>query len=59
MPYGSFEDPEVWKAIRELKKEIIEIVKLFPPEEKFRLNDQIKSSSRSVGRRAWQEKQTR
>jgi four helix bundle protein len=49
MPYGSFEDLEVWKAARELKKEIIELVKLFPPEEKFRLNDQIKRSSRSVG----------
>jgi len=49
MPYGSFEDLEVWKAARELKKEIIELVKTFPPEEKFRLIDQIKRSSRSVG----------
>jgi four helix bundle protein len=49
MPYGSFEDLEVWKEARSLKKEIIELVKTFPPEEKFRLIDQIKRSSRSVG----------
>jgi four helix bundle protein len=49
MPYGSFEDLEVWKEARSLKKEIIELVKTFPPEEKFRLIDQIKISSRSVG----------
>jgi four helix bundle protein len=49
MPYGSFEDLEVWKEARALKKEIIELVKEFPPEEKFRLTDQIKRSSRSVG----------
>ena len=48
MPYGSFEDLEVWKEARSLKKEIIELVKTFPPEEKFRLIDQIKRSSRSV-----------
>jgi len=49
MPYGSFEDLEVWKEARLLKKEIIDLVKTFPPEEKFRLIDQIKRSSRSVG----------
>jgi len=49
MPYGSFEDLEVWKEARSLKKEIIELVKTFPPEEKFRLIDQIKRSSGSVG----------
>jgi four helix bundle protein len=49
MPYESFEDLEVWKEARSLKKEIIELVKTFPPEEKFRLIDQIKRSSRSVG----------
>jgi four helix bundle protein len=49
MPYGTFEDLEVWKEARELKKEIIELVKEFPAEEKFRLIDQMKRSSRSVG----------
>jgi four helix bundle protein len=49
MAYGSFEDLEVWKKARELKKEIIELVKTFPSEEKFRLIDQLKRSSRSVG----------
>lgn len=49
MPYGSFEDLEVWKEARALKKEIIELLKEFPSEEKYRLIDQIKRSSRSVG----------
>lgn len=49
MPYGSFEDLEVWKEARALKQEVIELVKTFPPEEKFRLTDQVKRSSRSVG----------
>jgi four helix bundle protein len=49
MPYGSFEDLEVWKEARSLKKGIIELVKTFPGEEKFRLTDQIKRSSRLVG----------
>lgn len=48
MAYQSFEDLEVWKKARELKIEISNLVKTFPPEEKFRLTDQLIRSSRSV-----------
>lgn len=48
MPYQSFEELEVWKKARELKKEIFDLVKLFPPSEKYSLTDQILRSSRSV-----------
>lgn len=48
MAYQSFEDLEVWKKSRELKIEISTLVKTFPPEEKYRLVDQLLRSSRSV-----------
>lgn len=59
--YQSFEELEVWKKARELKKEISQLVKSFPAEEKYRLTDQLIRSSRSVntqiaeghGRRTW------
>jgi four helix bundle protein len=44
----SFYDLEVWKKSRDLKKKISILVKTFPSEEKYRLNDQIIRSSRSV-----------
>ena len=47
--YQSFEDLEVWKAARVLKKEISALTKTFPDIEKFRLSDQLIRSSRSVG----------
>lgn len=61
MAYQSFEDLEVWKKARELKTEISRLVKGFPPDEKFRLTDQLIRSSRSInsqlaeghGRRTW------
>src|SRR5436190_5792617 len=61
MPYQSFEDLEVWKKAKELKNEIAKLVKSFPPEERFRLADQLIRSSRSInsqiaeghGRRTW------
>lgn len=64
MAYQSFEDLEVWKKARELKKDIALIVKTFPAEEKFRLTDQLIRSSRSVnvqiaeghGRKTWPER---
>ncbi|WP_300602495.1 four helix bundle protein [Niabella sp.] len=34
MAYQSFEDLEVWKQARALKKEILVLVKNFPEEEK-------------------------
>ncbi|MCH5715413.1 four helix bundle protein [Niabella hibiscisoli] len=49
MSYQSFEDLEVWKAARGLKKEISALTKKFPDIEKFRLSDQLIRSSRSIG----------
>lgn len=61
MGYQGFEDLEVWKKAREFKIEISQLVKTFPPEEKFRLTDQLIRSTRSIngqiaeshGRRTW------
>jgi four helix bundle protein len=44
----SFEELEVWKKCRKLRIEIFHLVKTFPAEEKFRLTDQLKRSSRSI-----------
>jgi len=44
----SFEDLEVWKKCRQLRCEISELLKRFPDDEKYRLIDQLKRSSRSV-----------
>ncbi|MBO9619094.1 MAG: four helix bundle protein [Niabella sp.] len=49
MPYQSFEELEVWKRARLLKKEVSVLVKGFPEEEKYRLIDQLKRSTRSIG----------
>ena len=46
--YQSFTELEVWKKARELKNEIKELTYGFPPEEKFKLTDQLIRSSRSV-----------
>ncbi|HNU13265.1 MAG TPA: four helix bundle protein [Chitinophagaceae bacterium] len=43
-----FEELELWKKVREFKKEVIKEARGFPVEEKFRLTDQIIRSSRSV-----------
>jgi four helix bundle protein len=48
MPFQSFEELEVWKAARELKLAVRTLTKTFPPEEKYRLTDQLIRSSRSV-----------
>lgn len=61
MSYQSFEELEVWKKARELKNEVSQLVKNFPPEEKYRLTDQLIRSTRSIntqiseghGRRTW------
>ena len=45
---GGFEDLEVWKEARNLRKMISKTVKNFPPEEKYKLVDQLLRSSRSV-----------
>ena len=49
MTFSSFEELEIWKLIRQLKKEIRELVRTFPQEEKYRLTDQLIRSSRSIG----------
>ncbi|HLG03925.1 MAG TPA: four helix bundle protein [Bacteroidia bacterium] len=46
--YGEFYDLEVWKEARELRKAVSVLTRKFPPEEIYRLTDQIKRSSRSV-----------
>jgi four helix bundle protein len=46
--YKSFTEVEVWKKGREFKIEIVKLVKRFPPEQKFRLTDQMIRSARSV-----------
>jgi len=43
-----FEDLEIWKEGRKLRKELLELVKTFPEYEKYRLSDQIIRASRSV-----------
>lgn len=45
---NTFEDLEAWKSARELRKAISKLAKKFPPDERFRLVDQIIRSSRSV-----------
>lgn len=47
-PHQNFTDLAVWIKSRELKKEIFKLVKTFPPEEKYRLGDQLIRSSRSI-----------
>jgi four helix bundle protein len=44
---NSFKELEVWKACRELRLLIWKLVKTFPPEEKYRLTDQMIRASRS------------
>jgi tyrosyl-tRNA synthetase len=44
----SFEELEVYKAARELRKMISKLIKTFPSQEKFRLTDQLLRSSRSI-----------
>ena len=45
---NGFEDLEVWKKCRQLRVEISELLKRFPDDEKYRLVDQLKRSSRSI-----------
>ncbi len=45
----SFRDLEVYKLSREISREIYDLSKKFPGEERYSLTDQIRRSSRSVG----------
>jgi four helix bundle protein len=44
----TFEELECWKKAAALRRRISALVKTFPPEEKFKLTDQLIRSSRSV-----------
>lgn len=44
----TFQDLKCWKQGREVRLKIQEVCKKFPSDEKYRLVDQIKRSSRSV-----------
>lgn len=46
---NSYRDLEVYKLSRELCRQVFEMTKEFPKEEKYSLTDQIRRSSRSVG----------
>ena len=45
----SFKDLEVYQLAREVAREIFDLSKNFPPEEKYSLSDQMRRSSRSIG----------
>jgi four helix bundle protein len=44
-----FRDLEVYKKQRVLKKEVFELSKRFPADEKYSLTDQLRRSSRAIG----------
>ena len=44
-----FTELETYKLSRKISFEIFKLSKIFPPEEKYSLTDQIRRSSRSVG----------
>jgi four helix bundle protein len=46
--YGDFRDLEVWQQCKAIRREIWQLTKTFPNEEKFRLSDQMIRSSRSA-----------
>ena len=46
--YQSFNDLNVWKEARGFQLFIFNLSKSFPPEEKYKLSDQIIRSSRSI-----------
>jgi len=43
-----FEELTLWKKVRAFKNEVRTETKLFPPEEKYRLTDQLIRSSRAI-----------
>ena len=46
---NSFRDLHVYKLAKQLAKEVFELSKTFPREERYALTDQLRRSSRSVG----------
>jgi len=49
MHVNSYKDLKVYKVVRELSKEVFELTKSFPAEERYSLISQIRRSSRSIG----------
>ena len=47
---GSFEDLEVWKQARKIQRIVRQMIKRFPTIERYRLEDQMIRSSRSIAR---------
>jgi len=45
---STFEDLDIWQFSRDFRKEISSLIRTFPSEEKYRLNDQLIRASRSV-----------
>jgi four helix bundle protein len=46
--YGDFRDLEVWKQCKKIRREVWNLCKGFPKEERYRLSDQMIRSSRSA-----------
>ena len=46
---ASFTELETWKQARKIRTFISDLTKKFPPDERFRLTDQILRCSRSIG----------
>jgi four helix bundle protein len=46
--YTDFRDLEAWQLCREIRKKVWTLTRKFPPEEKYRLADQMVRSSRSA-----------
>ena len=44
----TFEDLDCWKACTEVRRFIMQLIKKFPPEEKYSLADNMKRASRSI-----------
>ena len=45
---NNFEELEVWKESRKLRIQISAVLKTFPPEEKYRIVDQLIRATRSI-----------
>jgi four helix bundle protein len=48
MSYQSFEELEVYKAAREFRKKVYQIIRKLPAEEKFNLGDQMRRAALSL-----------
>ena len=45
---GTFEELDCWKVATELRRDMLKLIKTFPPEEKYELASQVRRASRSV-----------